>query len=895
MNPSLLPSTFFIITIIIFTPTVVSSISYSDHCNSFSPEAIPTTSVFTRYPFLEPVTSHYTGGQNILGPNSPSQRSILFTPTKNLFRTESLETYKIQARLTFIQSNIYRFQSNNSRFYRPLVFYLDGFWSVSTNKLCMVGSANWVSKTGKPLELNAVLKLNFARFINLNNSLVSGILESLGSVDDRDYFEPISMMGFPRVAPFKYNYSLVSNEECDGPNGNNFTQEVSVASMKSLDLCSIFTNKFKSYKLDNNSMGLSPSVPAFLSLYSIQCSLHEKKLRFLLELQDRRYSPYDQSFNPNITLIGDGTWNGTKNEVCILACYILNQSDPLGSARVGDCSVRLTVWFVETRSITNTHTTEGQIWSTKKPGDDGYFELVKFQSFDHSFENYGSKYEFTKLEKVRQVCPSRRYFKREGASYPSGYNWDMTFDMFVNNGKANSTGSAVPIFVGNQFYNSYEIVGSSSSQWQAAPPSAATYTSSMNISYEIIFTMPFSWRLETSMKSSSESPIPIPLLRYTNGSVAISAEGVYDSETGRLCMVGCRKIPSFIIKSGFDCEIQVRFRFPRIDRNNGSFLIRGSIESLRDITDPLYFDRLKVVSLTYTETQAKESLWRMDLEIIMDLISRTLSCFFIVLQLFHVKKNPETTSLISVLMMVILTIGYMVPLMLNFEAMFSNTRYLQNIPLGGSGGLLEVNEVIVRIVTMVAFVLQFRLLQLAWNSKLRNDDNIGKSNWRHEIRTLIVCLPIYVIGGLIMLVANWKNNDYITSSQRSIWGDLRSYAGLTLDGFLFPQIVINIFQISKGKALSGLFYTGNTFVRLLPHVYDLYRGQKNISRQFDRFYLYANPRADFYSPSWDVFIACGGVVFAVIVFFQQRFGGRFMLPKRFQEAEYEMVPVVNNE
>ncbi|KAL4580310.1 hypothetical protein LXL04_016500 [Taraxacum kok-saghyz] len=526
-------------------------------------------------------------------------------------------------------------------------------------------------------------------------------------------------------------------------------------------------------------------------------------------------------------------------------------TDPLGSARVGDCSVRLTVWFVETRSITNTHTTEGQIWSTKKPGDDRYFELVKFQSFDQSFENYGSKYEFTKLEKVRQVCPSRKYFKREGASYPSGYNWDMTFDMFVNNGKANSTGSAVPIFVGNQFYNSYEIVGSSSSQWQAAPPSAATYSNPMNISYEITFTMPFNWRLETSMKSSS----------------------------GRI--------------TDSDSVVTVRFRFPRIDRNNGSFLIRGSIESLRDVTDPLYFDRLKVVSLTYTETQAKESLWRMDLEIIMDLISRALSCFFIVLQIFHVKKKPETTSLISVLMMVILTIGYMVPLILNFEAMFSSTRYLQNIPLGGSGGLLEVNEVIVRIVTMVAFVLQFRLLQLTWNSKLRNDDNIRKSNWRHEIRTLIVCLPIYVIGGLIMLVANWKNNDYITSSQRSIWGDLRS--GLTLDGFLFPQIVINIFQISKGKTLSGLFYTGNTFVRLLHHVYDLYRGQKNISRQFDRFYLYANPRVDFYSPSWDVFIACGGVVFAVIVFFQQRFGGRFMLPKRFQEAEYEMVPVVNDE
>ncbi|KAI3708410.1 hypothetical protein L2E82_37579 [Cichorium intybus] len=900
MNPSLFSNFFIFIVISILTPTVFSytnTISYSDHCNSFAPEAIPTSAIFTRYPFLEPVTSHYTGGQNILGPDSPSQRSILFTSTKNLFRTKTLDTYKIQAQLSFISSNIYRFVSNDSQSYRPLVFNLDGFWSVTTNKLCMVGSAQWFSKRGKrPIKLDAVLKLNFARFISLNNSLVSGILESLGSVHDSDYFEPISMIGFPRVADFKYEYSLVSNEECDGVNGN-FTQEHSVASVQSLNLCKMFTNQFKTYKLENRESGYPPSLPfspSFLSLYAIQCSLQEKKLRFLVEFQDRRFKRYDQSFDPNITLIGEGTWNGTKNELCIIACHILNRTDPLGSAHVGDCSVRLTVWFPDVRSIKNTHTTEGHIWSTKKAGDDGYFEPINFQSFDHSLENYGTKYEFTKLERLRRVCPQRDVPRWKTGEYPSGYSGDMTFDMSVKHRNTITRGSAIPIFVGNQFYNSHYTVASNFKQFQAEVPSAATgNTGRMNISYEIMFS--------SFINSTLEPERGIPLLSSTNNRrVEISAEGFYDSETGRLCMIGCRNLNSSKKESrneSFDCDIVVRFRFPRTNRNNGSFLIRGSIQSLRERTDSLYFDRLTVVSLTYTETEAVETLWRMDLEIIMDLISGALSCLFIIRQLFYVKKNPETIPLTSVLMMVILTVGYMVPLVLNFEAMFSNTRYLQNIPLGGSGGLLEVNEVIVRIVTMVAFILQFRLLQLTWSVKLGNENNgNGKSHWNHEIRTLIVCLPIYIIGGLIMLLVNWKNNDYITSSQRSIWGDLRSYAGLTLDGFLFPQIILNIFQISKGDALSGLFYTGNTFVRLLPHAYDLLRGQTNISQQFDRFYLYANPRVDFYSPSWDVSIACGGVVFAVIVLLQQRFGGRFMFPKRFREiVEYEMVPVVNNE
>ncbi|KAJ0801668.1 hypothetical protein HanPI659440_Chr03g0119801 [Helianthus annuus] len=240
-----------------------------------------------------------------------------------------------------------------------------------------------------------------------------------------------------------------------------------------------------------------------------------------------------------------------------------------------------------------------------------------------------------------------------------------------------------------------------------------------------------------------------------------------------------------------------------------------------------------------------------------------------------------------VLMMLILTLGHIVPLVLN-------TRNEQNGPIS-SNELLKVNEVTVRIMTLVAFVLQSRLLQLTWIAK--------KNQWIHEIRTLFICLPMYIIGGLAMLLVNRNNtNNTIASqpfesqSQRSVWIDLRSYTGLTVDGFLFPQLILNIFQNSKGNTLSRSFYIGTTFVRLMPHAYDLYMGQKYMSHQFDRLYIYANPRAQLYSPSSDIVIVCGGLVFGMIVFLQQRFGGRFMLPKRFQEhVEYEMVPVTSDE
>ncbi|KAM0029064.1 hypothetical protein Hdeb2414_s0018g00521471 [Helianthus debilis subsp. tardiflorus] len=482
--------------------------------------------------------------------------------------------------------------------------------------------------------------------------------------------------------------------------------------------------------------------------------------------------------------------------------------------------------------------------------------MAKFQSFDHSQEIIGLKYEYTQMEKVRQICPKK---KRVGDKYLWGKYQSLYygFDMSVKHKNMVSRGSAVALFVGSRGYNGYTIVNPNFWQDAASPAPAAnisttTYKRPMNVSYEISF------MLNTS--SISRSGISSLNLSSTDDyRVEISAEGVYNDETGQV----------------------LEFQFPRGKES----LTKGRIESLRDENDVLYFESLSIVSITYSETE--ESIWEIDLKIIMVLILDTLMCVFSGRQLFHLKKRPEMVNFISVLMMLILTVGHMVPLVLN-------TRYEQNGPIS-SNELLKVNEITVRIMTLVAFVLQSRLLQLTWIAK--------KNQWIQEIRTLLICLPMYIIGGVAMSLVNRNNtNNTIASqpfesqSQRSVWIDLRSCAGLTVDGFLFPQLTLNIFQNSKGNALSRSFYIGTTFVRLLPHAYDLYMGQKHMSHQFDRLYIYANPRAQLYSPSWDIVIVCGGLVFAVIVFLQQRFGGRFMLPKRFQErVEYEMVPVTSDE
>lgn len=117
-----------------------------------------------------------------------------------------------------------------------------------------------------------------------------------------------------------------------------------------------------------------------------------------------------------------------------------------------------------------------------------------------------------------------------------------------------------------------------------------------------------------------------------------------------------------------------------------------------------------------------------------------------------------------------------------------------------------------------------------------------------------------------------------------------------MDGFLLPQIMFNLFSNRKENALSCLFYFGTSFVRVLPHAYDLYRAHTYDDKYYDSYY-YADPSEDFYSTAWDIVIPLGSLVFAVIIFLQQRFGGRCVLPRRFRRPEggYEKVPMVVTE
>ncbi|PIN22738.1 hypothetical protein CDL12_04555 [Handroanthus impetiginosus] len=891
--------------VIIFTITSInyifpafsfSSISYNDHCSSIIPESQPTNSAYLNFlPNLR--TSYLTGGDQLLGRKQPKQtyyfagRSIWLRIARNCYETTAKGVYKVDASLSiwppyqFYPSYGGNYSYGGSYygkggFRERATFSLNGFWSEISRKMCLVGSASSQAEGGKTLNHDAVLKLNYAsENPNMNTSVVNWILESLSSVNDAAYFDPISVFSFPILS--NYNYSLVSEEVGKGLLKEFIVPKNQSLSLEKTNFCSLLSGRWIVLELDYGVKcehcslfdGRDGFLPRFLSLSPIQCSPEERKLRYIVAFQNISYVVL--SFDLDSTFIGEASWDDKNNELYVVTCRILNSSSHFGSG-VGDCSMRLSLRFPSVWTISNDAMIVGELWSAKSVEEIGYFRRINLTSTDgsNSVAVPGRIYEYTVTGRVRKACSVKKTVKK-GNVYPDGNSYAMRFNMFVKNSKGEqfAGGHATPISVGNELYERRDVVVAVDSM---APESAvgfatfneaevSTKTVPLNISYRIRIN-PFVSTLNSSMNLQRQ--------------MDITAEGVIL----RFCPM----------ETSLTLHL-VKFDFVPLNEKRGGF-IKGTITSTRAKSDLLYFDDLSLLSAAFYPTEAKRSIWRMDLEITMVLISNTLLCIFIGIQLFHVKRNPEVFSCISLVMLVVLSLGDLIPLVVNFEAMFFENHIKQTVVLS-NGRWLEGNEVTVRVITMVAFLLQIRLLQLVWTAKQSEGNDRSLSG---EKKTAFVSLPLYILGGLITLLINRTRNKttmlYGFYQKRSLWVDLRSYAGLILDGFLLPQILSNTFTGSRQKALSHPFYIGTSSIRLVPHAYDQYRLRNYPMFESNTTYYYANPTADFYSTAWDVVIPFGVIVLAVMVFLQQRHGGRWILPRRFREVElYEKVPVVDNE
>ncbi|CAA3014954.1 uncharacterized protein LOC111370578 [Olea europaea subsp. europaea] len=908
-------SKFTVFFLLIFSGTVYSApqIPYS-HCNNVVPEPLkyPDSDPNAQLPRARLLTLRnaycdYTEKSAQEGNFLNPQRS-LFLRTRKVYRTQTDGVFKIDSflRLTGARGRGYfgNFTHRELRLvhYRPpripltsrdamnvLGFSMNGYWDSSSGKVCMVGSG-----LGKLRSVHAVLKLDYPDSSSIYNSLVNGTLERLDVNNDYLNLKHVKILG---VNLRSYKYELIDKEVKN--KGFPFFDDLANASLGVEDLEQTVCQFIRSagvvelnYMSDCSSVhcdflggGNSNSTPRVMNFNEIECS-EDGRVRYLLSFGDLVYNGYQLPFEPNMTLVSEGKWNAEKKRLDMVGCRILSDS---GRSWVGECMIRLSLRFPARWTLRERSAVVGEMWSSRSVNESNYLgRMALTNRKNKNIMVKRLKYEFTESENVTRWCTNRMQ-KVKGGTYPSGQSSDMRFDMLVRNKNIKEAwGYASPLYVDDRFYRASAVLGR-----EVEPREdhvRQNHRSVINVSYVLSFAAPLEFKLSNEFMQVK--------------SVEISAEGLYDSKSGHLCMVGCmQESPSLIVgmNSSLDCEILVEIQYPSLNAKKGG-LVKGTIKSTRVKFDPFYFEPFHILSRSIYTKQAKETIWRMDLEITMVLISNTLTCIFVGLQLFHVKRHPNVLPFISVMMLFVLSLAHLIPLLLNFEALFMlSHKSGNNLNIYfGSDGWLELNEVLVRVITMIAFLLELRLLQLAWLSK--SSDESQTALWISDKKVLYLSLPMYIGGGLIAWFVHLLRKSYPRSSLRvshvgykqlSLWGDLKLYAGLILDGLLFPQILFNLFCDAKEKALAPSFYFGTTLVRLLPHAYDLYRSR---SSTWSFNYIYANPRMDYYSTTWDIVICLGGLLFVFLIYLQQRFGGCCFLPKRYRNSTaYEKVPVVTNE
>lgn len=851
-----------------------SEVPYSRYCNGIVRESPFTETQLSRENFLRLDKAVYNlGFENPQFNFNPVFSQVASFSTRKAYETQSKGIVKVDAVLNLVGPNIIDYFSGNTPRRRLRLvkvrpprfeprknvgagFRLFGFWDSDSGKLCMVGSGSVSSLTS----VNVVFKLDYPNSSVLDTSLINGTLQSITPAGSPTYFKPISILGVSRMG---YNYTYINKEI----NNDGFTlyDDMENASLSlpnaqndyGRGLCSIITWGLR-FELDYNNYDCknvscsfitvgTETFPRFMSIKVVDC-FEDGKVRYILQFSNSTYGK-GMSFYPLTSFVAEGVWDKKKNRLELVACQLFDKTSPRG------CSIRLAFSLPSSLSLQNRSSIIGRMWSTKRKNL-GYVSIYSPANLNSRIK--GATYKYSNHENITNLCSKTLNANKKGKkeTYPDEKSPNLRFDMLLKNKKGQMAyGYASPLYIGNQFYSSFSMIEGNHS-------SINGYT---NISYVMSFTP----------RGEFEFGGKIPKSKM----VEISAEGVFNTKNGVICMIGCKHMPyeKFQKKRSLDCELLININFLK----HGS--VHGSIKSTRKKSDPLYFDPVEFGSSSITTGQARESIWRMDLEITMVLISNTLACIFIAFQLFHVKKNPEFLPETSVIMLTVLTSAYMVPLLLNFEAIF-NKNQKQNVFLG-TDQWLEVNEVLVRVITMVAFLLQSRLLQLTWTSRNGNENN--KKLWESDRMVLYITFPLYISAFFAHLL------HIHVSKNVTFWGELESYFGLVLDTFLIPQIVFNLFCDTQNMVLTPSFYIGSTIVRLLPRVYDMYRSHSS-SWFYDK--IYADPGMDYYSTIWDVFVCFGGAICVFVIYVQQRFGGRSVLPKRVRESFiYQKVGVTSQE
>uniref|UniRef100_A0A0D9V441 RING-type E3 ubiquitin transferase n=1 Tax=Leersia perrieri TaxID=77586 RepID=A0A0D9V441_9ORYZ len=581
---------------------------------------------------------------------------------------------------------------------------------------------------------------------------------------------------------------------------------------------------------------------------------------------------FSDIFLPEETaIVADGRWDSVTNRLCLRACLVARSSSPPSSTNlleVRECGIGMSFWFPAVWTIRDRSVAAGALWNATQlnssaSSSDALITASSFEKFKGNVSDVNYSYNFTMLDeakknylKVKARLNTSNKKKSKGSFARNHTNYsrrDFDFMFFLDGG---GSGRAYPVSIDSAMVEGNSLSAEDSFSGHAARQ--LKQSSLVNVSYGVLY-----------------SVMPKNLTDFVRTKDRhIWAEGVYDPTTGYLSLVGCGEL-----NDTMDCRILITVQFTPSSDGEGFSHGKGRISSLRDSRDSLYFPRRDIALLGMYSHEVSDSIWTMDTESVVVVISTTLTCVFTVLQILHTKRNPKAAASTSITMLAVQALGLVTPLVVNYELLIMNKRKYMDWLIGDADGWLHLNELMLRVPTLIAFALQLRLLQLGMARPKRHI-----AGRREEAAVTVV---VHMVNVRAAREAALVSRRFAPAEAATLWADLASYVGLVLDGFLLPQVVFNAASGSRVEAISPWFYAGGTVIRAAPHAYDALRA---MGVSYGPSHVYASARDDFFGAAWDVVVPLGAASLALVLFLQQRLGGDLMLRSRSRRSrDYQLV------
>ncbi|GJN18082.1 hypothetical protein PR202_gb05203 [Eleusine coracana subsp. coracana] len=640
---------------------------------------------------------------------------------------------------------------------------------------------------------------------DLTDSFVTGRLEA------GDNFETIFLATFTGSDAYKYSgrASCPPATALATSRRALFQPEHGDFSCSTLRAELMFKYKLKYY--ESNSSFLSELHEPRMIMSQVQCATNGAvRLYAVFSNHTNMEGPWPSEHRFLVekqAVVTDGFWEPETNRLCLHGCRVVRSASD--NLEVRECGIGISFWFPAVWTVRDRSATAAMLWNASHSSV--VSDLITASSFQKIVTSNLSNVKYIYNQTMLQMA-KRQYLKTrlssdnknaEVSSFPSNYTYH-DFGFMFSADRGGRSGGAYPVSIGSAMVHGDTLAAESSfSRHAAAEMKLSRF---VNVSYGILYEIvPTEW--PRGIYNSYQDPVPFEHRK-------ISAEGVYDTKTGFLSLLGCREL-----NGSTDCQVLITVQFSSFGEPRGLGHGTGRISSLRDKTDVLYFESRNITLWGMYSQQRSESIWRMNLERIIMLAFSSLSCAFAVVQILHTKKNRDAAPATSITMLVVMALGYAIPLALDLDA----NRGKQFV-------LLDLQELMMRAPVLIAFVLQLRLLQLAWSGRRASDHKWSGAEWS----VLRVCLPLYLIGAAITAAVHARHSraarkdplfgEFISEDPGTLLGALASYAGLVTDGFLLPQVLLN----ASVRALSPWFYVGGTVIRVAPHVSDVFRARRYV-------------------------------------------------------------------